>query len=43
MTVSIWQADGTQPVREVDFLIVARGSWAARRPISPAKRGARSS
>src|ERR1044071_2212131 len=25
MTVSIWQADGTQPVREVDFLIVGAG------------------
>lgn len=25
MTVSIWQADGTQPVREVDFLVVGAG------------------
>jgi gamma-glutamylputrescine oxidase len=25
MTVSIWQANGTQPVREVDFLIVGAG------------------
>ena len=25
MTVSLWQADGTQPVREVDFLIVGAG------------------
>lgn len=25
MTVSIWQADGTQPIREVDFLIVGAG------------------
>ena len=25
MTVSIWQADGTQPVREVDFLIIGAG------------------
>ncbi len=25
MTVSIWQADGAQPVREVDFLIVGAG------------------
>ena len=25
MTVSFWQADGTQPVREVDFLIVGAG------------------
>lgn len=25
MTVSIWQADGTQPVREVDLLIVGAG------------------
>lgn len=25
MTVSIWQADGSQPVREVDFLIVGAG------------------
>jgi glycine/D-amino acid oxidase-like deaminating enzyme len=25
MTVSIWQTDGTQPVREVDFLIVGAG------------------
>jgi gamma-glutamylputrescine oxidase len=25
MTVSIWQAEGTQPVREVDFLIVGAG------------------
>ena len=25
MTVSIWQTDGTQPIREVDFLIVGAG------------------
>lgn len=25
MTVSIWQADGAQPIREVDFLIVGAG------------------
>jgi gamma-glutamylputrescine oxidase len=25
MTVSVWQANGTQPVREVDFLIVGAG------------------
>jgi gamma-glutamylputrescine oxidase len=25
MTVSLWQADGTQPVREVDFLVVGAG------------------
>lgn len=25
MTVSIWQAEGTQPVCEVDFLIVGAG------------------
>ena len=25
MSVSLWQADGTQPVREVDFLIVGAG------------------
>ena len=25
MTVSIWQADGAQPVREVDFLVVGAG------------------
>jgi gamma-glutamylputrescine oxidase len=25
MTVSLWQTDGTQPVREVDFLIVGAG------------------
>lgn len=25
MTVSIWQADGSQPVREVDFLVVGAG------------------
>jgi gamma-glutamylputrescine oxidase len=25
MTVSFWQADGTQPVREVDFLVVGAG------------------
>lgn len=25
MTVSIWQADGSQPIREVDFLIVGAG------------------
>lgn len=25
MTVSIWQADGSQPIREVDFLVVGAG------------------
>ena len=25
MSVSIWQANGTQPVREVDFLVVGAG------------------
>lgn len=25
MTVSVWQADGTQPLREVDFLVVGAG------------------
>ncbi len=25
MTVSLWQADGTQPVRDVDFLVVGAG------------------
>ncbi|HEX2583484.1 MAG TPA: FAD-dependent oxidoreductase [Steroidobacteraceae bacterium] len=25
MTVSIWQADGTQPTREVDFLVIGAG------------------
>src|SRR6266550_1997617 len=25
MTVSIWQADGTQPKREVDFLVIGAG------------------
>ncbi|MBL8134643.1 MAG: FAD-binding oxidoreductase [Anaerolineae bacterium] len=25
MTVSIWQADGSQPVREVDFLVIGAG------------------
>ncbi|MBZ0286971.1 MAG: FAD-dependent oxidoreductase, partial [Anaerolineae bacterium] len=25
MTVSLWQADGSEPVREVDFLVVGAG------------------
>jgi succinate dehydrogenase/fumarate reductase flavoprotein subunit len=25
VTVSIWQADDTQPIREVDFLVVGAG------------------
>ena len=29
MTVSIWQAEGNQPVREVDFLVVGAGFVAA--------------